>query len=279
MILLATAALAFFAGMCYARVALQRAVHRARNSFDRLYRHAIRSIDTAQEACGLLAKLPNLRLSPEEAARLDSRQSGLLNAIAGIFDRQASALGGASETVALPEIAWIRTPADPVTKLPGGSAFEANFELMRSTATDGAFSGGLLLARIDKAETLKRRFGIAGIQSFTRKAGALICKSMRECDLACQYQPDTFAVLLPGVNELSGRSAAEKIRRILRRHQFRVEETGPEVLVTASFGFTLCAADEPVELALSRARKALDRSAKRGRNQLHIDDGSRLVAC
>lgn len=277
-----TAVFAFVAGVCYARSSLRRAVQKARNNFTKLYDHAIRSIDTAQEACGLLAKLPNLRLSTDQAARLDSKQSGLLHAIGRVFDVQASSLGlpaGAAEEASPVEVDWVRTPTDSVTKLPDRAALESNFALMQNAALERDFASGLLLVKIDKTEQLKQRFGIAGIQSFARKAAALICKSMREFDAACQFLPDTFAVLMPAVDEAAGRRAVEAVRSSIRRHPFRVDENGPEVLVTASYGFTLCEAGEELELVLNRARRALSESEKLGRNQLHIDDGVRLLAC
>ena len=78
---------------------------------------------------------------------------------------------------------------------------------------------------------------------------------------------------MPAVDARTGGELAGTIRDRVRGYRFRLDETGPEVLVTASFGYTRLFPGDTVELALNRAGNALDRSLRRGRNQLHIHDG------
>ena len=92
--------------------------------------------------------------------------------------------------------------------------------------------------------------------------------------------PDSNStVLMPAVDPQTGGELAGTIRDRVRGYQFRVDETGQEVLVTASFGYTRLFPADTAELALNRAGSALAKSLGRGRNQLHVHDGSSLTHC
>ena len=97
--------------------------------------------------------------------------------------------------------------------------------------------------------------------------------------MICQFSGETFAVLMPGVNESQARAAAETIRKSIRRHNFRISDDGPYVLATASFGTAVFGGGDGIDTILSRADGALRRSARKGRNKLHLDNGSEVVAC
>jgi len=277
---LAAAAIGFLLGVRYAKSAAARAFERAKSSLENLYAHTVRSIESAQEACTLLSGFPDLQLSLEQLQRLDDQRGRLTQAMQQIVNAQPT--GPAEEDpedFVFPEIAWVRSPEHTVSKLPDRSAFDANCRLVLTATADVGIHSGLLLVRMDKAEHLKVRFGIAGVQQFTRKMAALICRSIRDEDFVCQFSAETFAVLMPGVTESAARAAAETVRKTIRRHNFRLSDDGPEVLVTASFGATVFNGADGIETILNRATSALNRSAKQGRNKLHLDNGSEVVAC
>jgi len=292
------AVVGFAAGVQYAKNATRRAVERVKSSLANLYAHVVSSIETAQDACQTLEAFPNLQLSLEQLGRLEAKRNSLLEAVQRIVDDQQPAdepvgsgirknseagiaRGGIltnSATNPVPEIAWVLEPQHAVTKLPDRAAFDANRELLSNIAAEGRFSCGLLLVRIDRADHLKSRFGVAGMQHFTRAMAGLICRSMRDADIACQFSPEAFAVLMPGVSEATARDCAEAIRGTIRQHHFRSSENGPEVLVTASFGLTVFAGDDSA-LSVDRAENALKRSQKQGRNKLFFASGGAVVAC
>ncbi len=77
-----------------------------------------------------------------------------------------------------------------------------------------------------------------------------------------------------------GTRLGQVVRDSVRNAHFRIDEIGPEVLLTASLGCTPCQPDEEnVELILNRAFAALSKSQRVGRNQLHIHDGATPVHC
>jgi PleD family two-component response regulator len=94
-----------------------------------------------------------------------------------------------------------------------------------------------------------------------------------------RYNRDTLAVLMPAIDALAGGQLAGTIRDRVRSYQFRLDATGPEVLVTASFGYTRLFPGDTTESALNRAGSALEKSCGRGRNQLHVHDGNEVLHC
>ena len=107
----------------------------------------------------------------------------------------------------------------------------------------------------------------------------VVLRAARDADSVCHYNGSTFGVLMPNVDDSTGRKLAEAIRQTVRQYHFRLDESGPEVLVTASFGYTTCLPDDNHDLALNRAGNALAKSERRGRNQLHVHDGNTLANC
>jgi GGDEF domain-containing protein len=91
--------------------------------------------------------------------------------------------------------------------------------------------------------------------------------------------PDSFAVLIPSVDAESGRKLSQAIRGAVRVHNFRMHDGGPEVMVTASFGYTACPPHDSAEAALNRSGDALSQSTRKGRNQLHVYEGEAVVHC
>ena len=110
-----------------------------------------------------------------------------------------------------------------------------------------------------------------------RKMAAVVCRGGRDEDLLCRYSNDTLALLMPMVDTTTGRLLAQKIRDSVRSFHFRLEESGPEVFVSASYGFTVCEPADNGDLVVNRAGNAVSRSQRRGRNQLHLHDGETAV--
>ena len=174
---------------------------------------------------------------------------------------------------------WERTALDPATSLPDRSMFDANLHAMLQAGSQTDLSSGLLLVKVDRREQLKSRFGIRGTEEIDKGLAHVIVRAMREQDLVCRLTEDTFGILFPSVDGEAGQKLAQAVRNAVRFHTFRLNGVGPEVLVTASFGYTTSAPSDHPETALSRASEALARSAQRGRNQLHLAEGASVVHC
>lgn len=290
--LVLTAGLAFSAGAWFGRGAPERALKRARHRLGDLVRVVQRTLDSAQEACDLLGKFPKLLLSLEQLERLDRRQSQLLNTIGEIVTRQREraaatlpAMLAATEELSAARpgvpfsVTWVRTPEDPETELPDASAFETNLAAMLEAAGQSGTPCGVLLVKVDRLEHLRTRCGWTGARQFIRRIARICTQAARDADLICRSGDDTLGLLMPAVEPSAGYRLAEEIRAAVRGHRFRIDETGAEVLVTASFGYASCGGGDDVHLVLSRAGDAIARSQERGRNQLHVHDGASARLC
>ena len=280
--LIVTSGVGFVAGLYFEKGAANRAFQRARKSVANLYGLVVNTVDSAQEACGMLEEFPNLKLSIRQMENLDGKRTKLVETVSRIVDEQRERLS-ALEALQTPpepiELEWTRTPADPVTELPDRAAFDANLDVMIEFSRQTGLECGLLLMKIDKLEQLRVRFGKDAAVEFTRKMSSLVCRSLRDEDLACQYGEGMFAVLIPSIESTEGRALAQTIRHTIRNHHFRVDEGGTEVLVTASFGYATVTPQDNADSVVDRARNALSKSQKKGRNQLHCHDGNTLQLC
>jgi Amt family ammonium transporter len=137
----------------------------------------------------------------------------------------------------------------------------------------------LLLIKVDKYPQLTSRFGEEAARKFVKTMASIVVRAQRDSDVICSYSSDTLAVLMPNVDEELGRRRAQVIRDSVCSYHFRLDESGPEVLVTASFGATCCLPHDNFDLTLNRAGNALARSQRKGRNQLHVHDGNVLSHC
>ena len=283
---LLSAGLGFVAGMSYARVSVEWAAKKAQKQVATLYALVLDALEKAHNACGVLERFPKLMLSEDQTEKLDGRRQSLVETISKVVEPQREIIVKKKEKAAAAKrkqeelpVVWVRTPEDFTTGLPARAAFEANLAhlLERGVQTDS--ESGLLLVRLDKADQLKARFGSTGIENFLKKMAALIIRSVRDQDVVCRYAFDTFALLLPDIDDETGHRIAQVIRNTVRNHHFRLDEKSPEVLVTASFGYTRCRPEDNTALTLDRVSDALTQSFHRGRNQLHVHDGETLVHC
>ena len=127
-----------------------------------------------------------------------------------------------------------------MTGLPDRPMFDANLRLMLAEGAKTDLSSGLLLVTIDRREQLKSRFGIRGVDDFEKSIAAVIGRAIRKQDLVCRLTDDSYGILFPTVDIEGGRKLAQVVRNSVRLHTFRLNDIGPEVLVTASFGYTTC---------------------------------------
>ncbi|MEO1998764.1 MAG: GGDEF domain-containing protein, partial [Planctomycetaceae bacterium] len=169
------------------------------------------------------------------------------------------------------ELNWDLSPEAESTGLPDRTAFDNNLRRMLEVGEQQDAQSGLLLIKIEKFAQLVRRLG-KDANILRWKMARVLCRALRESDVVCQFSDDAFAVLLPGVSDKFGSQLAQSIRDTIRFHRFRISESDDEILLTASFGLTFCRPLEPVDLLLNRAGDALDKSMRRGRNRLTIQE-------
>jgi diguanylate cyclase (GGDEF)-like protein len=280
-ILFVAAASGFAAGLYCARWSERRAFDEARAGAAQLFQTIVQTLDAARELCGLLEKYPGKVLKTEQTAQLEQRKGGLFEALARIISRHAPP---AEPVHAAPAsqpfvVEWLMHPVDPATELPDRAAFESNLASLLAAGRAAGCESSLLLIRVDKLPGLVARFGQSNTGKLIKRLAGVVCRAVRDEDLVCRCNSETLGVLFPQLDLEGAMRLGRAIRDSVRNHHFHVHETGPEVLLTASFGCTACRPDENVELVMNRAFDALSKSQRVGRNQLHVHDGANLVHC
>lgn len=284
-LLCVSALVGFVAGVFYERAAAKRALSRAQRNLTQLVNVVVKSLESARQACSALESMPHAVLSTNQLQQLETKQTSLLETVSRVVSSQQSL----AETVAektIPQsepvefsITWQRGETTDAAGLPDREVFDANLELLLAAGDASQTPSGLLFIKIDKYDQLQSRYGAAKATALLRKLSTVVCRAGRDKDLLCRFSTDTLAMLLPQVDAATGRLLSQKIRDSVRSFQFRLDESGPEVYVTASFGLTLCEPADNRDLVLNRAGNAVSRSQRRGRNQLHLHDGETTVHC
>ena len=279
-----SASCGFFTGTYYARTAPQRALKQACRSVSKLYAVILEKLDLAQEVCGILETSSAYVLQADQLEQLHQRQSRLLETLTNITLRDTHSPDEdvcAADPIQPGELVveWIKGGEDSETELPSRAAFEENLALLVARGRQARSESGLLLVKADRLAQLKSRLGSEQVRILMKRMAGVICRAIRDEDLVCRYNAETFAVLIPGVDRESGQRVAEAVRSSIRHYKFRVDESSHEVLLTASLGYATCHADDHLELVVNRAGDALSASQRLGRNQLHAYDGSELVQC
>lgn len=272
----------FVAGVICAPALQDWMLHRAARSIQRLYNATLAQMERSERLCRQLGEASGEAISPPQWSRLDDLAQRFQEAWKSAVERHAPPKDAASAAEAAPSgftMEWKRTTVDAVTQLPDRASLDENLAALLSSSTAASHPSGLLLVALDKGDQLRRRFGSEVAHVLEAKLATVLIKAARDLDLVCRVGPDTFAVLLPSVSPLAGARVAEALRSAVRQHRFRASETGPEVVVTASFGYTACLPGDPPTLVLDRAGAALAKSQTCGRNQLHVHDAYHQTLC
>lgn len=274
----------FYSGVMCAPWLQEWAVRRASAQVHRMYELVVQDVERAQRMCAELATATNGKLSALEWQRMERLQQQFqetFSRIAAASGAAQSAAGDAGQPPQTKEfqLDWVKSPADPVSGLPDKRAFEQNLTAMLSRGAESSLESGLLFIRMDKADGLRRRLGNDAVEKLLARMTSLVVRAARDQDLVCRLSGDTLGLLCPALPPLAGCKIAEKIRETVRNYHFRLQDDGPEVLVTASFGYANCGPGDSAELVRERAADSLARSQSLGRNQLHVHDGQTRALC
>jgi len=280
-------ALGFLAGQQTSRWQDRRAERKSRTGLKRLFDTVLRNLEAATEVCNLFDRHEGRSLSAGQAEHLERKQHALVTLLTRITQRQQPVASqklenGSTLIMKLSDsirVTWTKTPTHDVSELPDRTAFDASLASLLEAGRRSGRTSHLLVLKMDRLSSLVSRVGIAGVHSLTRKLASLVCRTVRDVDLVCQIGEDQLAVLLKGTDHDTADLLARSVRDGIRSHRFRGDQEGPEVLVTASFGLTVCLPDDSPDLVLDRAAHALAKSERMGRNQLHVHDGIGLIHC
>jgi diguanylate cyclase (GGDEF)-like protein len=176
--------------------------------------------------------------------------------------------GGHIESLYHEEVYRLMT-TDALTRLVNRRAFEEALtqEISRAERHKHPLCVGIL--DIDKFKSINDTYGHLAGDSILRQVGTLLRGNVRRHDTAGRLGGEEFALLLPEINLDGGRTAAEKVRRVVEQNRFEFD--GTHIPVTISIGVTerRLDAEDPKEL-IRRADEALYEAKRSGRNRVCV---------
>lgn len=274
--LLLASAGGFAGGVICAPFFQEWTLRRAAKKLETLNALVLDELRRSQRASAVLEREPGGQFSPPQWTEFAETCQTLEATLSSILRKQ-SPVKPEEELSRSNTSPWDVRSVDPSTGLPDKSAFDANLERLLRQLQQSGGTHGLLWVQMDRADSLRQRVGDGGVERLSTKLAAVIGKSVRQDDLVCRVSSDAFAVLMPVIDPVAGWRQAELVRDAVRQHRFRVDEQGPEILVTASFGYSDCASMDSPALLKDRVVEAVARSRALGRNQLQTASGRELL--
>ncbi len=269
----------FVAGLMCAPWLQEWALRKAARRVQTLHELMVKELARVERMCRLLNEAAGGQLSTAAWERLENAKHQFQDAWRITAERHAPRDDAIELATPRPSskpfrVEWVRDATAETGHAVSRAGFDENLSLLLEATTTNAQPSGLLLVRVDKSDQLQKRFGNAVVERLQQRLGAVVQQSARTDDFVCRLNADLFAVLMPAVSPMAGARIAEAVRGAVRQHPFRQDESGPEVIVTASFGYGVCLPGEPASLPMDRASEALSKSQSLGRNQLHVHDAT-----
>ncbi len=99
----------------------------------------------------------------------------------------------------------------------------------------------------------------------------LLKQNFRDCDFACRYGGEEFAVIIPNADKQLAKKMANRIRRIIEKAEFENEETLPQGTFTISLGIAEYPLDaQSQEALIEKADQALYKAKDKGKNRVVV---------
>ncbi|MCA1492303.1 GGDEF domain-containing protein [Sinorhizobium alkalisoli] len=167
--------------------------------------------------------------------------------------------------------AHARSELDPLSGLYNRRGFmERVAPFLPANHDDGP--GTLILADLDRFKLVNDTYGHHAGDEVIRQFGRVLLDLMPGQAVAGRLGGEEFAVFLPRVSLADARVLAHGMRAALASRG--IEGLPETVAVTASFGVAAIAAEEPLEMAMRRADKALYAAKAAGRNRVECAEPS-----
>ena len=186
---------------------------------------------------------------------------------------EADAEPTAGEETPLTEEELAPAPAprrDWQVDLSGRSVFFSNLKRRLAEAMRGGSPVTVILLRIDQYAKLVSLYDRRAHDLIRGVVGRLLEGSTREMDERCDYDEQTFAVLVPGVTSEEADRIAMRLQMQVAQCELRLSEEPWQL--TASLGVAHCQVGETAMGLLLRAEAALHLSEELGGNATHTSE-------
>ena len=119
----------------------------------------------------------------------------------------------------------------------------------------------VLMFDIDHFKAINDKHGHLAGDRILQELSALTQDNIRQSDFLARWGGEEFALLTPGVGLKNGGKFAEKLRCLIEKYDFRIDQK-----VTCSFGVSCYKAGEEISALMQRADQALYQAKDGGRN-------------
>ncbi len=197
----------------------------------------------------------------------DGKPPGRLILVRDVTRERAGERSASQLKVRLQEL----TPFDPLTGAFNARRFREELAREHGRSSRAWDSYAVLRLDVDAMNGINESFGVAVGDAVLERVAALLKTCLREYDLMARLEGDEFAVLLPGADELAGRTVAERMVKVVADATF--DEQLPTLRVTLSAGAVLWMppSGESGRDVLRRAGDALDRARAQGPGAIELE--------
>ncbi len=159
-----------------------------------------------------------------------------------------------------------RNATDDLSGLLARGEFEVQVAEALSRATSKGVSVSLIIGDIDHFKKINDIWGHQVGDHAIAGFGAMIGRTIRDCDIAGRVGGEEFCVLVWDVDEGNSMGLAERLRK--NANLLEIEGGSLDVRLTASFGVALRDGDESYRSLFARADKALYEAKSGGRDRV-----------
>jgi diguanylate cyclase (GGDEF)-like protein len=197
----------------------------------------------------------------------DGRPPGRLILVRDVTRERAGERSSAQLKVRLQEL----TPYDPLTGAFNARRFREELAREHGRSSRAWDSYAVLRVDVDAMHDINEQFGLPVGDAVLERVAAVLKTCLREYDLLARLEGDEFAVLLPGADDLAGRTVATRMVQLVGTTRF--DELQPHAHVTVSAGAVLWMppSGESGRDILRRAGDVLDRARSQGPGAIEVE--------
>jgi diguanylate cyclase (GGDEF)-like protein len=132
---------------------------------------------------------------------------------------------------------------------------------------DAAAAVAAVMIDVDHFKGINDTRGHDGGDAVLRQLAEILRGRIREADIPVRFGGEEFIVFLVGASAHGAGENAERLRRAIESHVFRLDD-GTQMHVTASLGVAIRQRFEPLDRLIRRADEALYKAKQGGRNRV-----------
>lgn|GEM_PF-3466720 len=153
---------------------------------------------------------------------------------------------------------------DPLTEIANRRRFDTQVKSEVSRAFRYNEDLTLLMLDIDYFKQINDTYGHESGDDILKKVAKKISSDIREADLLSRWGGEEFMILLPQTNAATGKQMAERVRRNIENHNFRLTN------ISISIGVTTLTQQDNISTLIERVDKALYKAKENGRNCVFV---------